>query len=85
MAEETQEEVWAHRRSKMPLLGRGRGGEATTIGISLCTHGLSEGWAPLAEAMGGEQPLAQDIGDQGFLVQATMAQGISCGLRAAGG
>ena len=36
------EEVWAHRRSKALLVGRGRGGGATPIGISLCMLGLSE-------------------------------------------
>ena len=65
--EGTQEEVWACRRSKVPLLGRVRGGGQTAIGISLHTCGLSEGRAPLAQAMGGERPLAWATGDWALL------------------
>ena len=49
-AERTQEEVWAHRRRKMPFLGRARGEGRTTIGISFLVI-----WGPLADgAMGSE-------------------------------
>lgn len=34
----------------------------TAIGISLCTHVLSEGGVPLVQAMGGEKPLAWAMG-----------------------
>ena len=48
--EGTWEEVWAHKRSKAPLLGEGerkRGGPPWEF-LSLHTCGLSEGGAPLA-------------------------------------
>ena len=38
IAEGTQEKFWAYRRSKVLLLGRVRGGEQTTIGISFPAH-----------------------------------------------
>ena len=67
-AEGTWEKVWAHRRSKAPLLGRARGGGGTTTRISLHTRGLSEGGAPPAQAMGVEKPLAHATGDRALLV-----------------
>ena len=39
----------------------------TAVGISLRMRGLSEGGAPLAQASGGEKPLAGATGDQAFL------------------
>ena len=42
----------------------------TTIEISLCMYGLSEGGVPLEPAIGGERPLAQVMGDWVLLVQA---------------
>ena len=38
-----------------------------TIGISLHTHGLSEGVVPLAQATGDETPLASVMGNWAFL------------------
>ena len=46
-AEGTREKVWANGRSKVPFLGRVRGGGWTPIGISLHRLRLSEGRAPL--------------------------------------
>ena len=43
----------------------------TAIGIFLCTHGLSEGRAPLVQATSGEKPLAWATGHWALLVQAT--------------
>ena len=37
------------------------------------------------QATGGEKPLAQGTGDWAFLMQATGARHLSCGLRASGG
>ena len=56
-AKGTQEEVWACRRSKAPLLGRAREGRIDTIGNSLHMCELSEGRVPLAQSIGGERPL----------------------------
>ena len=81
MAEGTQE-VWAHRRSMVPLLGRARGGGADHIGISLRPN--SEGGAPLVQATGGEKPLAQAMGDWGLLCRLGVARHLLGGLRAAG-
>ena len=49
----------------------------TAMGISLHTHGLSEGREPLAQAMGGERPLAQAMGGQAPLVWAKSSRGLS--------
>ena len=65
MAEGTQEKVWAHRRSKVQLLGRVRG--QTTIGISqaMCMWALRRqgGRVVLVQTTGGKKPLAGAIGD----------------------
>ena len=42
MAGGTREKVWAHRRSKAPLLGRLEEEGRTAIGISLCMQVGSE-------------------------------------------
>ena len=67
-AEGTWEKVWAHRRSKLPLLGRGGSPQEAH-----CAHalGLSEGEATLVQATGGEKPLVLATGDWVLLVQAT--------------
>ena len=46
-AKRTWEKVWTCRINKVLLLGRTRGGEADSQEdyLSLCTRGLSEGWA----------------------------------------
>ena len=46
----------------MPLLERVRSGGQTAIGITLHTCRLSEGGAPVAQAMGVKKPLAQAMG-----------------------
>ena len=44
-AEETLEEVWAHRRGKAPLFERVRGGGAEhDINLFHCTQGLYRCW-----------------------------------------
>ena len=74
-AKGSQEEVWAHRSSKAPLLGMVRGGGVDCHrNLSPCTHADSEGGLPLAQAVGGERPLAQ--------LQET--RNCLCGLRAVG-
>ena len=60
----------------MPLLGRVRGGGWTAIGISLCTHGLSEGRVPLVQVPGGKKPLYWATGGRVLLVQATGGQAL---------
>ena len=63
-AKGTLEEVWAHRRSKMPLLGRAREGNADLHrNLFLYRHRLSECGVPLAQATGGERPFAWAMGD----------------------
>ena len=59
----------------MPLLGRERGG-GPDFHRNLPAHtlGLSEGGVPLVQAMGGEKPLAQAMGDWALLVHATGGQ-----------
>ena len=76
-AKGTWEEVWAHRRSKVPLLGRARGRGADHCRNLLCTRGLSKGRAPLMQAMGGERPRAQAAGDQALLMQAKGRRGLN--------
>ena len=57
-AKGTQEEVWAHRKTKAPLLGRVKGGGADHHRyIFPCSHGLSEIGVSLAQAMCDEVPL----------------------------
>ena len=71
MAQGTQEKVWAHRRSKTPFWGKARRG-----GVE-CHRNLpelSEGGAPLVQAMGGKKPLAQAMGNQVPLVWAMGSQ-----------
>ena len=53
---------------------------------NLCAHahGLSEGGAPLAQATGGEKPLAWTTGDWVLLVQARVARQLLCGLKNGG-
>ena len=48
----------------------------TTVGIFLCAHlrGLSEGGAPLVQALGGEKPHALAMGDWALLVQVMSGQ-----------
>ena len=43
-AERTQEEVWAHKRSKAPLLGTRRRRGGTTIGTSFSAHMQALRW-----------------------------------------
>ena len=59
IAEGTQEKVWAHRRSKAPLLERARGRGVEAIVISLRMLRISEGRVLLVQAMDGKRPLAQ--------------------------
>ena len=63
-AEGTQEEVWTHRRSKAPLLGRARGGRTEcNRNIFLCMHGLLDDGA-----LGREMPLEWATGDNSSCV-----------------
>ena len=71
MAEGTWEKIWACRRSKVPLLGRVRGGGTDHHrNLPMNAHRLSEGGEAFAQATGGEKPLAQATGDWVLLVQA---------------
>ena len=63
-AEGTWEEVWAHSKNKVLLLGRERGGGAD------CTCGLSEVGDPLVQATVCKRLLVQATGDQVPLVWA---------------
>ena len=89
-AEGTQQKVWTLRRSKVPLLGRARGGGADHCRklpapehVHAC--GLSEGRVALAQAMGSKKPLAQ-LGEIGlFLCRLLLVRHLLCGLRASGG
>ena len=54
--------------------GGGEGEGQTTIGISLCTSGLTERRVPLVQATVSEKPLAQVMEDQALLVRATGGQ-----------
>ena len=82
----TWKEVWDHRRSKTPLLGRVRGEEEgwTTIGISLCMLRLSEGGAPLLRLLS-ERPFGQAMETGHYLCRLWVAGQFWYGLRAAGG
>ena len=60
-AAEGSHEVWACRRSKAALLGKGRGRLPWEY-IFLCMHGLSE-----IGAMGSEVPLAWAMDNRPFL------------------
>ena len=68
----TQEEVWARRRGKMPLLGRE--GPIQEY-LSLCMCRLSEGKVPLVQPTGDQVPLVQATGGQEPLVWARAAGG----------
>ena len=81
-AEGTQEEVWAHRRSKAPLMGRMKRGGVDLHKRALNICELSE---TQVQATGGEKPLAWTMGDWELLVLATVARHNLCGLRAVGG
>ena len=72
MAEGTQEKVWAHRRSKVLLLGRARGGGADCH-RNLPAHepGFSKVRVSLVQATNDEKPLTQANGDRALPVQAT--------------
>ena len=73
----TWEEVWSHRRSKAPLLGRVRvGGGPPQEYLSLSMQRLSEGRMPLAQATGGKAPLAQAMGNRAPLVRAKGSGGL---------
>ena len=70
MAEGTQEKVRICRRRKTPLLGRVRGDGADRHRKlpaleSAHTHGFLEGGVALAQAVGGEKPLAH-LGEIGL-------------------
>ena len=72
-AEGTQEKFWAHRRNKVLLLERARGGGADrhrNLPVCSSVSMLSEGEAPLGQATGSNKPLAQPTGDRVLLVQA---------------
>ena len=64
-AEGTCEKVWACRRSKVPLLGRARGGGADlhrNLPVPMSVGSQRMG------SSGGEKPLAQAMGDRALLV-----------------
>ena len=90
MAEGTQEKVWAHRRGKVLLLGRVKGGAGTIRNclcqsLCVCPCGLSEGGKTLAQDLGSKKPLAplQETGH--FLCRLPVARHLLCRLRALGG
>ena len=89
-ADGTREKVQACRRSKEPLLGRARRGGMDChrkLPAAECAHpsGLSEGRVALAQAVGGEKPLAH-LGETGhFLCRLPVAKHLLCGLRASEG
>ena len=71
-AKGTWEEIWAHRRSKGPLLRRTRGGGGTAIGISFLMHALAlREWGTSGAGMGSERPLAWATEDLVSLVWAS--------------
>ena len=89
-AKGTQEEVWAHRRSKAPQLERARGGGVDHHRtLSLYKHRPLEGGAPLAQGMDDERPLAWAMEDWVPLVWAKGSRGLRrtqcflCDLKAA--
>ena len=64
-AEGTQEDVWAHRRSKVPLLERVRGGGADHHRNLFTTHTQTlRGKGTSGSGTGGKMPLAWAMGDQ---------------------
>ena len=75
--EGTWEKVRTHRRGKVPLLGRERGG-----GVDC--HGLSESGAALAQAAGSKKPLTR-LGETGcFFCRLLLAMHLVCRLRLSG-
>ena len=82
-AEETWEEVWAHRRSKVPLLGMARGGGADHPGnLFPCTHVDSQRaghhWCRLQVARGhysGYRRLAASWASYGWPGTSCLSQG----------
>ena len=66
ITEGTPEEVWVHRRSKVTLLGRVRGGGQTTIGIS-----FSEGGDSLVQCTGWGGAICMGYGQWSALGQDT--------------
>ena len=75
MAEGTQEKVWAHRRRKPPLLARAReGGEDCHRNLLVHMCKPSKGGEALAQATGGEKPLAWATGDWALFVWAAGGQ-----------
>ena len=71
MAEGTGEEVWACRRSKVPLFAKARAERADCQRNLPAHERLSEGRLPLGKATGSEKALAEAIGDQVLLVSTT--------------
>ena len=78
MAEGTREKVWAHRRSKVPLLGRVRaGGEDRHRNLPACTWAL-RGWDAFdTHATGGNKLFAGTTGDWCFLCRLWVAGHLS--------
>ena len=52
-------------------VGWGRGGGGDHRNLPTHARGISEGGAALVQVKGGEMPVAQAVGDQKLLVQAT--------------
>ena len=89
-AEGNQEKVWIHRRGKVPLLGKARGGGAgrdrKLPARELCmpTGSQRVGWL-WHGILGSKKPLAC-LGETGcFLCRLVVARHLLCGLRASGG
>ena len=90
MAEGTWEKVQTHRRGKVTLLGRVRGGGADChrkLLASECAHacGISEGREALVQATSSEKTPAYSGETGHFLYRLLVARHLLCGLRASGG
>ena len=78
MAEGIQKEVWTHRSSKAPFLGRLRGEGVTTTGNSLHSCELSEGGATLEQATGLREATCKGYGSPGASCEGYRWLGTSC-------
>lgn len=81
IAEGSWEEVWDHRSSKAPLLGRVTGGKADHHRNIVHTCGLSEGRVPLVQAMGDNAAHAQANVHWRASCRLQVAKYLLCGLR----